>query len=68
VPVVDSRRRLLRVLPPAGLLDAGDAERLLDWLRTELEPYLKRPKSDPTGTRCVARACSACDVRSCLRA
>ena len=53
VPAVDTRSRSLRVLPPLGLLDAGDAERLLDWLRTELEPYLKRPKSDPTGTRCV---------------
>ena len=58
VPAVDTRSRSLRVLPPIGLLDAGDAERLLDWLRTELEPYLKRPKSDPTGTRCVA-SCSA---------
>ena len=53
VPAVDTRSRSLRVLPPIGLLDAGDAERLLDWLRSELEPYLKRPKSDPTGTRCV---------------
>ena len=56
VPAVDTHGRSLRVLPPIGLLDAGDAERLLDWLRTELEPYLKRAKSDPTGTRCVAAA------------
>ena len=56
MPAVDTRSRSLRVLPPLGLLDAGDAERLLDWLRTELEPYLKRPTRDPTGTRCVDAA------------
>ena len=61
VPAVDTRSRSLRVLPPIGLLDAGDAERLLEWLRSELEPYLKRPKSDPTGTRCVATLRRACD-------
>jgi len=63
VPSVDAKRRLVRVLPPAGLLDAGDAERLLDWLRAELEPYLRRSKSDPTGTRCVARTARSAGLR-----